>query len=72
MRKRKIDKPEPDATRKLSGEIVKPISVNDLLEPEDLQQTSAKREWEIKKLQERLGVSRDIAEKMLEETRRPV
>jgi len=70
MSKRKIDKPEVETIRKLSGEIVKPISVNDLLEPEDLQKTSAKREWEIKRLQERLGISRDVAEKMLEETRR--
>ncbi len=51
------------------GKIVKPITAEDLLQPtEELQKTSAKREWQIKKIQEKLGVSRDIAEKMVDES----
>jgi hypothetical protein len=49
-------------------ETLKPISVDDLLQPTgELQETSARREWQIKRLQEKLGVSRDIAEKMVDE-----
>ncbi len=45
-----------------------PISVQDLLgSTEDLQETSAEREWKIKNVQEKLGVSRDIAERMVDE-----
>lgn len=51
-----------------SNEILKPITVDDLVQPtEKLQETSAKREWQIKRLMERLGVSREIAEKMVDE-----
>ncbi len=46
-----------------------PISVRDMLEPtEDLQETSPEREMKIKSLQEKLGVSRDIAERMVDES----
>jgi len=52
-------------------ETLKPISAEDLIAPqEELQETSARREWQIKKLQEQLGVSREIAEKMVDETGR--
>ncbi len=48
---------------------IKPISVEDLVGPqEEIQKTSVKREWQIKKLQEQLGVSREIAERMVDET----
>jgi hypothetical protein len=48
---------------------LKPISPADLIEPtEILQKTSAEREWKIKNFQEKLGVSRDIAERMVDES----
>jgi len=51
-----------------SDETLKPISVDDLVQPTgELQETSAKREWQIKQLMEKLGVSREIAEKMVDE-----
>ena len=49
-------------------ERLKPISIEDLVAPTgELQKTSPRREWEIKKLMEKLGVSREIAEKMVDE-----
>jgi len=49
-------------------EKLKPISAEDLMAPtEKLEKTSPRREWEIKKLMEKLGVSREIAEKMADE-----
>jgi hypothetical protein len=54
---------------KQADESLKPITAEDLVQPTgDLRKTSAKREWEIKKIQEKLGVSRDIAEKMVDES----
>jgi hypothetical protein len=54
---------------KQNDEIIKPLSVRDLMGPTDeLEETSPQREWQIKKLQEKLGVSRDIAEKMVDES----
>jgi hypothetical protein len=35
---------------------------------EDMKQTSPEREWKIKKAQEKLGLSRDLAEKMVDES----
>jgi hypothetical protein len=55
-------KGEPDET-------LKPISAEDLMpQSEELQETSARREWQIKRIQENLGVSRDVAEKMVDES----
>ncbi len=55
---------------KHDDDTLKPVSVADLIEPsEELQETSLRREWQIKKLQEKLGVPRDIAEKMVDESR---
>ncbi len=51
---------------------VKDLIMNDDNEgPEDLEemkQTSPEREWKIKKAQEKLGLSRDLAEKMVDES----
>jgi hypothetical protein len=56
-----------DKARK-ADEILKPISVRDLIGPtEELRETSAKREWQIKRLQEKFGVSREITERMVDE-----
>ena len=53
---------------KRTEEELKPISIEDLVAPtENLEKTSPRREWEIKKLQERLGVSWEIAERMVDE-----
>ncbi len=58
---------------KKPDDILKPISLGDLIEPtEELQKTSARREWQIKKLQEKLGVSREIAERMVDEGSGPL
>lgn len=69
MSKNEIE--QTDELKKAIGkgdETLKPISVDDLVQPTgELQETSAKREWQIKQLQEKLGVSREIAEKMVDE-----
>ncbi len=53
---------------KKTDETLKPISVDDLLQPTgELKETSARREWQIKRLMEKLRVSREIAEKMVDE-----
>lgn len=36
---------------------------------EDMKRTSGKREWEIKKLQERYGLPREVAERIVDESR---
>jgi len=54
-----------DALREIAAEdLVKPIK-------ERMQKTSPSREWQIRKLQEKLGVSREIAEKMVDESSPP-
>jgi|GEM_PF-1075743 len=68
MSEREVDYEEQADVTKPTGEILKPLSVKDLIEPgEELQETSARREWQIKRLQEQLGVSREIAERMVDE-----
>jgi len=68
MSEREIEHEERAEVTKPMGEILKPLSVKDLIEPgEELQETSARREWQIKRLQEQLGVSREIAERMVDE-----
>lgn len=64
------NKTEKTDEPKLPDEGLQPISIQDLVQrpTEELQETSPKREWEIKKLMEQLGVSREIAEKMVDET----
>jgi hypothetical protein len=58
-----------DNETKKNDDILKPLNVGDLIQPEEeLQETSPRREWQIRKLQEKLGVSRDIAEKMVDES----
>ncbi len=49
----------------------KEITAEDLVEPmkEKVQKNSASRKWDIRRLQEKLGVSREIAEKMVDESR---
>ncbi len=65
----KETKEADEALKQLSvDEKITPISMEDLVAPtEKLEKTSPRREWEIKKLMEKLGVSREIAEKMVDE-----
>jgi hypothetical protein len=50
-------------------ETLKPLSAKDIIQPaEELHETSSEREWQIKRLQEQLGVSREIAKKMVDES----
>ncbi len=65
MSKNEIEQTED---RELSNKPLKPLSIDDLFQPtEKLEETSARREWQIKRLQEKLGVSREIAQKMVDE-----
>lgn len=47
-----------------------PIPKVPSLPPEDdIKKTTPQREWEIKKLQEQFGLSRELAERMVDESR---
>ncbi|MEJ2718827.1 MAG: hypothetical protein P8182_17140 [Deltaproteobacteria bacterium] len=58
-----------DITKKGPG-IDEPAPTNDVRVPtEELKRTSPEREHQIKKLQEKFGLSREIAERMVDESR---
>ena len=47
----------------------KPYSAKDLIDPTDgIEKTSPEREDKIRNFQEKLGLSRDLAERMVDET----
>lgn len=52
-----------------ADDTLKPVSAEDLIEPrEEIKRTSPEREHKIRNFQEKLGVSRDIAERMVDES----
>jgi hypothetical protein len=63
------DKTKHDDEIKQGDEALKPLSAKDIIQPaEELHETSPEREWQIKRLQEQIGVSRESAEKMVDES----